>query len=118
MSSWLGRREEMGRGEEREIGRLERVERKRRVVRVVADGGRRLSSSSRRVEMGVVGGRARERVGGRPLPAKLVTSTLILLGLIVLVVGVGAFDDFGWSGDRRRVKSTKDDSRWAWVADD
>ncbi len=81
----------MGRGEKRGIGWLERVERRRRVVRVVADGGRRLSSSSTRVEMGVVGGRARERVGGRPVPAKLVMSTLILLGPIVVDVGAGTW---------------------------
>lgn len=80
------RRWEMGREEFSGTERLERVVRRRRVEEVVADEGRRLSSSSTREEMGVVGGRARDRVGGRPAPAKLVTRTLILLrGAIVLL---------------------------------
>lgn len=77
----------MGRVEVSGIERLERVVRRKRVFQVVADGGSRLSSSSRRVVMGVAGGRARERVGGRPVPAKLVMSTLILLDAIVIVMG-------------------------------
>lgn len=45
--------------------------------------GSRLSSSARSSDMVVDGGSARERVGGRPVPAKLVTRTLILLGAIL-----------------------------------
>lgn len=75
----------MGRVEVSGMERLERVVRKRRVFEVVADGGSRLSSSSRRVVMGVAGGKARERVGGRPVPAKLVMSTFILLAAILIL---------------------------------
>lgn len=38
--------------------------------------------------MGVEGGSARARVGGSPAPGKLVMSTLILLGAIVVGVGM------------------------------
>jgi hypothetical protein len=83
----VGRRVEMGEEEESGMGQLERVERRRRVVLVVAEGGSRSSSSSRRDEMGVDGGRARDSVGGRPVPAKLVMSTFILLGAMVALRG-------------------------------
>ena len=66
------------------MGRLERVERRRREVEVLAEEGRRLSSSSQRDEIGVCEGRARERVGGRPVPAKLVMRTFILLEVAIL----------------------------------
>src|SRR5687768_4795078 len=77
----------MGRVDVSGMERLERVVRRKRVFEVVADGGSRLSSSSRSVVMGVAGGRARERVGGRPVPEKLVMSTFILLGAILIVDG-------------------------------
>ena len=48
--------------------------------RDVLFSGRRLSSSERNSEIVVVGGSASDKVGGRPVPAKLVTRTLILLG--------------------------------------
>jgi hypothetical protein len=91
----VGRRVEMGEEDESGMGRLERVERRRRVVLVVADGGRRSSSSSMRDEIGVKGGRARDRVGGRPLPAKLVMSTFILLGAMVALRGYAMLAMFG-----------------------
>jgi len=81
----VGRKWERGRAELSGMWRLERVVRRSRVVQVVADGGRRLSSSSRSEDTGVVGGKARESVGGRPVPEKLVMRTLILLGAIVSV---------------------------------
>jgi hypothetical protein len=84
-SGFVGRREEIGRAELSGMGRLERVERRRRVEELLADSGRRLSSSSKRVEIGVVGGRASKRVGGRPVPAKVVMRTLILLEAMLLV---------------------------------
>lgn len=71
----------MGEGEEGETKRLERVVRRRREVCAV--DGRRVSSSAQSSEMGVAGGRARERVGGRPEPAKEVMKTLILLEAIL-----------------------------------
>ncbi len=59
--------------------RLERVVmRSRELV-----SGRRPSSSERNSEMVVDGGRASDRVGGSPVPAKLVTRMLILLGAIL-----------------------------------
>jgi len=51
--------------------------------REVLFSGRRLESSERSSDMVVDGGSARERVGGRPVPAKLVMRTLILLGAIL-----------------------------------
>ncbi len=87
-----GRRVEIGWVEVRESRWLERVERRKRVVWVVVEGGRRVSSSSRRAEIGVDGGRVRARVGGRPAPGKLVMSTLILLGDIVGGIGM-LFDE-------------------------
>lgn len=65
----------MGEGEPGETKRLERVVRRSRDVCAV--DGRRASSSAQSSEMGVAGGRARERVGGRPEPAKEVMKTLI-----------------------------------------
>lgn len=47
-------------------------------------GGSRPRSSERSSEMVVVGGRAIDRVGGRPVPEKLVTKTFILLGVSIL----------------------------------
>lgn len=65
------------------MGWPERLERRRRVDDEVHDFGRRLESSSNTAEMGVAGRRARDSVGGRPVPAKLVMRTLILLSAIV-----------------------------------
>lgn len=45
--------------------------------------GRRLSSSERSSEMVVDGGSTSDRVGGSPVPPKLVTRTLILLGAMM-----------------------------------
>lgn len=74
---------QMGSAELSGTERPESVVRSRRTLEVVADGGRRLSSSSRSEETGVVGGRARDRVGGRPDPVKLVMRTLTLLDTIL-----------------------------------
>ena len=89
----MGKREEIGEEEREGSCLLERVVRRRRADDAAA--GRRSSREARSSVMVVVGGRARERVGGRPVPAMLVMRTFILLGDIFVVVLVGFFEDAG-----------------------
>lgn len=77
----MGKREEIGEEEKEGSCVLEMVVMRRRKEDVAA--GRRSSSSERSSVMVVVGGRARESVGGRPVPAMLVMRTFILLGAIL-----------------------------------
>lgn len=69
--------------------RLERVVIRRRCLLF---GGRRLCRAVWRSEMGADGGRVRERVGGRPVPAIVVMRTLTWLGAMVGGLRLGGLD--------------------------